>query len=166
MGYQGLWSRPGCSPSARPGLTRGTGKPLRLTPGVQPKGSEKPSSYSAGSQRTKARLEAPSVGLRLQGRKYRALTPVGRVPSLQTPPVEDQPLAATPVIALPGDGSVLVLLWAGHPQVLVGAATCLGQQVQLGRGQHVCGPGKGGGKWVLSPSFLPTAGEPCLGDVV
>ena len=52
MGHQGLRSRPGFSPSAQPGLTRGTGKPLRLTPGVQPKGSEKPSSYSAGSQRT------------------------------------------------------------------------------------------------------------------
>ena len=111
-------------------------------------------------------MEAPRVGLRLQGRKYRALTPAVRVPSLQPPPVEDQPLAATPVIALPGDGSVLVVLWAGHPQVLVGAAAGLGEQVQLGRGQHVCGPGKGGGKWVLSPSFLPTAGEPCLGDVV
>lgn len=59
-------------------LTRGTLKPLRLTPGVQPKGNETPSSYSAGSQRAKARLEAPSVELRLQG-KDRALT-VARSP--------------------------------------------------------------------------------------
>lgn len=72
--YKNSWSqqRPGACIS-RAGLfsfhwtlTRGTLKPLRLTLGVQPKGTETPSSYSAGSQRTKARLEAPRVGLRLQ----------------------------------------------------------------------------------------------------
>lgn len=84
-GRQGPRSWPAApSPPGR-GLTRGTGKPLRLTPGVQPKGSEKPSSYPAGSQRAKAWLEAPSVGLRLQGREHGADT-LGRVPSLQPPP--------------------------------------------------------------------------------
>lgn len=54
------------SPDPQPQLTRGRKKPLRLFLGVQPKGSDSPSSYSAGSQRARAWLEAPSQGLFLQ----------------------------------------------------------------------------------------------------
>lgn len=53
-------------PDPQPQLTRGRRKPLRLLLGVQPKGSDNPSSYSAGSQRARAWLEAPSQGLFLQ----------------------------------------------------------------------------------------------------
>lgn len=52
-------------PGPQPLLTRGRRKPLRRLPGVQPKGSDSPSSYSAGSQRARAVLEAPSQGLSL-----------------------------------------------------------------------------------------------------
>lgn len=132
-----------------PVLTRGTLKPLRLTPGVQPKGSETPSSYSAGSQRAKARLEAPSVELRLQG-KDRALTVARRPggsgcrPEWPASPPRTTPPAAAPVVAVPRDGAVLVSLRAGHPHILVGAATRPGQQIQLGGCQHICRQGKGG----------------------
>ena len=90
----------------------------------------------------------------------------GPTPSSHRPPAEGRSPAAAPVVALPGDGSVLVLLWAPHPQVLVGAAASLGQQIQLGRCQHVCGAGKVGGEWELRPYFLSSAGEPRLGGVV
>lgn len=53
-------------PDAQQRLTRGRRKPLRLLPGVQPKGSDSRSSYSAGSQRARAWLEDPSQGLLLQ----------------------------------------------------------------------------------------------------
>lgn len=105
---------------AHQALTRGTEKPLRLTPGVQPKGSEKPSSYSAGSQRAKARLEAPSVGLRLQ-KSAGSLKQSGSA-GLTQPSRSPRPGAA-PVVALPGDGAICVPLRASHPHVLVGTAT-------------------------------------------
>lgn len=47
-------------------LTSGTGKPFRFFLGVQPKGRESPSSYSAGSQRASALLDAPSAGFLLK----------------------------------------------------------------------------------------------------
>lgn len=123
-------------------LTRGTAKPLRLTPDVQPKGSDTPSSYSAGSQRAKARLEAPSVGLRLRGTQ-------GADSGQHGGDDEDRdrdrgqdaalsPTRAPPVVAVASDGAIFVPLWAPHPHVLVGAATRLGQQIQLSLCEHIC----------------------------
>lgn len=59
-------------------LTSGTGKPFRVLPGVQPKGRESRSSYSAGSQRASALLAAPSAGFLLKPSKTRAQPRPGR----------------------------------------------------------------------------------------
>lgn len=65
---------------AHPGraLTSGTGKPFRVLPGVQPKGRESRSSYSAGSQRASALLAAPRAGFLLKPSKTRAQPRPGR----------------------------------------------------------------------------------------
>lgn len=127
-------------PDAQPGLTRGRRKPLRLLPGVQPKGSDSRSSYSAGSQRARARLEDPSQGLFLQ--QWVGLGQQGSRPGDHSacsegvmregrpPPQVRCSLWHPLVVASPSDGAVLVtaLLRLG----LDSTATGLGQQPQLG----------------------------------
>lgn len=77
---------------------------MRLLPGVQPKGSDNPSSYSAGSQRARAVLEAPSKGLLLQqwehsgqqGSGVETIQRIGRGgEGREAPPGQVQPLAPT-----------------------------------------------------------------------
>lgn len=91
------------------------------------------------------------MGLRLQG-KDRALTG-GPNASLCLPSPQGLRLPPIPVVALPGDGAVLVLLWACHPHILVGTAAGLGQQIQLGRRQHICRWGDRG-MGAEPPNFL------------
>ena len=57
-------------------------------------------------------------------------------PRVRRPP-RGRPQPAAPVVALPGDGAVLVFLGARHPHFLVGAAAGLGQKIQLRGCQHV-----------------------------
>lgn len=79
--------------------------------------------------------------------------PGDRNASLCLPSPEGLRPPPIPVVALPGDGAVLVLLWACHPHILVGTAAGLGQQIQLGRRQHICRWGKRG-REAESPNFL------------
>lgn len=126
-------------------LTRGRRKPLRLLPGVQPKGSDSPSSYSAGSQRARAVLEAPSQGLFLQrwvrsgqqGSGVETIQRLGRGGEGRRLPRGRGSPSLPPVITSPRDGSVLV---AALLFLLLGStATGLGQQPQLGFRQHIWG---------------------------
>lgn len=126
-------------PDAQQRLTRGRRKPLRLLPGVQPKGSDSWSSYSAGSQRARARLEDPSQGLFLQqwvGWGQQGSRPGDHsacregVMGGEAPPQVRCSLWHPPVVASPSDGAVLVT--ALLPLVLDSTATGLGQQPQLG----------------------------------
>lgn len=146
-------------------LTRGRRKPLRLLLGVQPKGSDSLSSYSAGSQRARAWLEAPSQGLLLQqsaARVRRSSGPRGvgwgrEVPSGQVRPRHP------PVVASPGDGSILVA--ALLLLVLDSTATGLGQQPQLGFCQHIWGWDRWAGSWVQGPGSFLTGAVPYLASL-